>query len=118
MSQRKERQAARDRELRIQKQIARGWIKSADEIPANAAPTDPDQLSGSVFCSWPNYFQDITFQCKDCGAMGVWKAEKQRLYFETTKAHPEEVPVRCRPCRIEERERKAEARRRAGHEDG
>jgi hypothetical protein len=103
--------------LRIQKQIACGWVKSADEIPADAAPTDPDQLPGSVFCSWPKYFQDKVFQCKDCHAMGVWMAEKQRIYFEMTKASPDEIPVRCRPCRIAERERKAKARRRAGHGD-
>ncbi len=117
MSQRKDRQERRDRELRIQKQILHGWIKSADEIPADAAPTDPDLLPRGMYNPWPNYFQDKVFQCKDCHAMGVWKAEKQRIYFEKTAAHPDEIPVRCRPCRIKERERKAEARRRAGHGD-
>ena len=102
---------------RIQKLIERGWIESAADVPADAIPVDPDRVSwgGPIGRSIPTFFQDATFICKDCGTLAVWKAEKQRLYFEMTGAPWAHQAVRCRPCRIAERERKAEARRQAGH---
>lgn len=120
MTRRKDRKILRDssafRALRIQKLLDRGWISSADQIPAEAIPVDPDRVNLGGSWHQPIFYEDISFRCRDCGVSGVWKAEKQRLYFELTGAPYYELPVRCRPCRIVEKARKDDARRRAGHE--
>jgi hypothetical protein len=119
MTRRKEKGRKRkpdfDREARIKKLIATGWIASGAEIPLDAIPVDPDKLNlgGSYFA--PRYFKSEPFTCCDCGVSQVWEAEDQRWYFETSGAPYYSTAKRCRPCREKEQSRKAEARIAAGH---
>lgn len=107
---------SKERADRIAKLIAEGWIADAAEIPATAIPVDPHRINtgGSYFR--PAYFVDLSFACRDCGVHQVWKAEDQIWYYETSGAPYYSGAVRCRSCRAAERARKAEARRRAGHD--
>jgi hypothetical protein len=57
------------------------------------------------------FYADQPFFCKDCGRMEIWTAEQQRWWYEEMGGPVETTAVRCRACRIRERERKAEARR-------
>jgi hypothetical protein len=57
------------------------------------------------------FYADQPFFCKDCGRMEIWTAEQQRWWYEEMGGLVETTAVRCRACRIRERERKAEARR-------
>ena len=59
----------------------------------------------------PLFYIDRIFVCKDCGKEDVWTAKQQKWWYEIAKGHIDSVAVRCRPCRKNERERKAEARR-------
>ncbi|KFB67197.1 zinc-ribbon domain containing protein [Candidatus Accumulibacter vicinus] len=57
------------------------------------------------------YYVDIAFRCRDCGAECVWTAAQQKWWYEVAQGNIETRAVRCRPCRIKERERKSQARR-------
>ncbi len=57
------------------------------------------------------YYLDRPFQCRDCGTAEVWTAEQQRWWYEVAQGDVWTTAVRCRTCRQQERERKAEARR-------
>jgi hypothetical protein len=104
------------RKSRIDKLMARGWIKSESEIPRDAIPVDPDHInlsSGSYI--HPTYYLPIHFHCSDCGRPQTWTAEDQRWYYETTGAPIYSTAKRCRPCRKKEENRKKLARAAAGH---
>jgi hypothetical protein len=57
------------------------------------------------------YYTNRPFICKDCGKECVWMAEDQKWWYEEIRGLVDTIAVRCRACRIRERERKAEARR-------
>jgi hypothetical protein len=80
------------------------------------APIDPSRLN--VEYSWflssfigKGYYEDKTFVCRDCGKACVWKAKDQKWWYEEMHGAIDTTAIRCRACRIKERERKAEARR-------
>ena len=110
-----QRDAERFRYQRICKLIDRGWIQNADEIRGDALPVDPDLINLGGSYHRPIFFTDQPFSCQDCGTNCVWKAEDQRWYFETFHAPYYETAKRCRACRRRERQRKDQARLRAGH---
>ena len=57
------------------------------------------------------YYPDKIFYCRDCGWKCVWTAENQKWWYEVMRGFIETTAIRCRACRIKERERKAQARR-------
>ncbi len=88
------------------------------ELPLGAMPADLEQLThNNTYGLLPVFYVDRPFTCRDCGAGEVWTAKQQKWWYEVAKGHIDSVAVRCRPCRALERERVAEARRRAGHAD-
>jgi len=67
-------------------------------------------------CSWgpvtfPEYYKDKSFTCKDCGSKEVWLASQQKRWYEEQGGEIETKAVRCRDCRHIEKQRKNEARR-------
>ena len=102
--------------LRIQKLLDRGWIASTEDIPPGCVPVDPDLIRYGWSYDGPLYYIDRPFTCRDCGVLEIWKAEDQQWYYEVVQASVHHTAVRCRSCRHSERERKAEARTRAGHQ--
>jgi hypothetical protein len=82
------------------------------------APIDKPRLfSRSVIGSFGvrtfagRFYQNHEFTCRDCGAKPVWTGRQQKWWFEEAGGEMEAVAIRCRECRVKERERKAEARR-------
>ena len=57
------------------------------------------------------YYQDRPFRCQDCGVEEIWTAAQQQGWYEEAQGDVWTTAVRCRPCRQQERARKAEARR-------
>ncbi|MDR1661305.1 MAG: zinc-ribbon domain-containing protein, partial [Azoarcus sp.] len=86
-------------------------------------PVDPSKLNVGNSCAlWfyhdificmhgHYYYADLPFTCKDCGKECVWRAEDQKWWYEEMQGLLDATAVRCRTCRIKERERKVEARR-------
>lgn len=56
------------------------------------------------------YYQDLAFRCADCGAEGVWTAERQKWWYEVAKGEVFTTARRCAACRARERARKMIAR--------
>lgn len=56
------------------------------------------------------YYEDLPFRCVDCGAEGVWSAERQRWWYEVAKGDVFTTARRCAACRAAERERRIRAR--------
>ncbi len=86
-------------------------------LPLGTVAVDPAQLAHNNLCvSPPEFYVDRPFVCRDCGSRELWTAKQQKWWYEIAKGRLDSFAVRCRPCRVKERERVAEARLRAGHE--
>lgn len=110
----KELQAAR--RPRAQKQKALQGGARRGEVPEGQAPCNPGRLApynsyGTPAFVQRGFYQDVMFQCIDCGVEEVWRATQQKWWYEVAKGHVDTTANRCRPCRRKERERKDEARR-------
>ena len=61
--------------------------------------------------SSPEYYEDVNFTCRDCGAECVWTAEQQRLWYEQWGGPVQSAAVRCRACRQRVRREKIEQKK-------
>jgi hypothetical protein len=60
--------------------------------------------------TYPRFYANLAFQCRDCGSDEVWTARQQKWWYETAKGLLGSVAIRCRSCRRKERERAAAVR--------
>jgi hypothetical protein len=89
------------------------------ELPPGTVAADPEQLAhNNTYGLLPLFYADRPFSCRDCGAHELWTAKQQKWWYEVAKGRIDSTAVRCRPCRIKERARVADARLRAGHGGG
>lgn len=104
------REAIRDAEAQrvreAQAEIGRGVALAVD--PAKLAPSgsydEPDFVRRGTYRPRP-------FVCAGCGAAQVWTPRQQKWWYEVAGGDRFSGPKFCRPCRAQERARKAEARR-------
>lgn len=87
-------------------------------FPAACVPVDPARLQpynsyGAPDFVWRGYYVDLAFRCGDCGAEGVWTAERQRWWYEVAGGDVYTTACRCAACRAKARQTKAEARQRS-----
>jgi Probable zinc-ribbon domain len=86
------------------------------KLPLGATAADPAQLAhNNTYGRLPQFYVDRPFTCRGCGVHEIWTAKQQKWWYEVAKGHIDSSAVRCRPCRVKERARVAEARLRAGH---
>ncbi len=79
--------------------------------PRHAVLADHAQLGHVCPCNTlPLYYMDRPFVCRDCGSNELWTAQQQKWWYEVVKGRLDSTAVRCRPCRVTERQRKAQAR--------
>ena len=45
------------------------------------------------------YYQDLDFECVDCGAHEVWTAKQQQWWYEVARGPIESKAIRCKACR-------------------
>jgi len=84
--------------------------------PVGVVPVNPVRLRPTPSYGLPDfvqrgYYQDQPFRCRDCGLEEIWTAAQQQGWYEEAQGEVWTTAVRCRPCRQQERVRKAEARR-------
>ena len=75
--------------------------------PSRLRPNNSYGVAGFVA---RGYYRDLAFRCIDCGAEGVWTAERQRWWYEVAGGDVFTTARRCAHCRAVERQRKAAAR--------
>ncbi len=109
-------QVSNVREGRILRLIDREGIQSASEIPMDVIPVDPEAINLQNSWERPLFYRDLSFNCQVCGIQEIWSAADQQWYYESAGGCFFNTATRCRACRKAERERKAEARRRSGHD--
>jgi Probable zinc-ribbon domain len=84
-------------------------------MSGDAEPVDRLLFGPNNSYGWPDfakrgYYLPRAFTCKNCGVEEVWTASQQKWWYEIARGDLFSVAVRCRPCRAQERERKAAAR--------
>ena len=96
-----------ERDMRVQRLVEAGIIKSAEEVPDDAIPAGVDyiQRSRSSYSLFhrPPYYQDIRFRCADCGSESIWTADDQRHWYEQLHGSPYGTAKRCGECRRKRR---------------
>ncbi|HXE39679.1 MAG TPA: zinc-ribbon domain containing protein [Azonexus sp.] len=113
-------------ELRAARQRRQMRLASREVQAASPAPwrptacvaVDPSRLRPNNSYSEPDfvargYYRDLAFRCIDCGAEGVWTAERQRWWYEVAGGDVFTTARRCAHCRAVERQRKEAARQSA-----
>ena len=81
-------------------------------LPSGMVLVDRDKLAhNNTYGLLPLFYVDYAFTCRDCGSQEVWTAKQQKWWHEEAQGHIDSRAVRCRPCRVIERARVAEARR-------
>jgi hypothetical protein len=76
---------------------------------AKGAPVDPGRIPPFPDVlrdndgSYRDFFEDIRFTCRDCGAEQVWTAADQKWWFEVAGGSLYSTAVRCLTCRTARR---------------
>jgi hypothetical protein len=108
----------------LQAEEVRRRLAEEEAAARRRVPADPTQLvipSNSYFCP-PQFYDDVTFTCVDCGADEVWKAADQKWWYEVAKGSIYSTAILCRACRKARREahggmpRRSHAERRAAED--
>lgn len=76
---------------------------------------DPSRLATDNSYGVPDFvrrgcYVDVEFRCVDCGADGVWIAERQKWWYEEAKGGVWTRANRCRACRAKRRAAREAAR--------
>ncbi|MDS4014876.1 MAG: zinc-ribbon domain containing protein [Candidatus Accumulibacter sp.] len=95
--------------------LAADQRQSVDLRPPGSAAVSPALLRPYNSYGEPEfvrrgYYTDLAFRCVDCGAAGIWRAERQKWWYEVAAGDVFSTAVRCAACRARERARKAAAR--------
>ncbi|HEY6095305.1 MAG TPA: zinc-ribbon domain containing protein [Gallionellaceae bacterium] len=85
-------------------------------LPLHTAAVNPACLAPYNSYGEPDfvnrgYYQDQPFVCVDCGAPGVWSAQRQKWWYEIAKGNVWSCAIRCPTCRARRRAISAEGRR-------
>lgn len=80
--------------------------------PPGAVLADQQELShNNTYGRLPRFYVDKVVVCRQCGTEEVWPADRQKWWYEVTKANIYADAVLCRACRAKEKKLKEEARR-------
>ena len=76
-----------DAEIREVERIGR-LPESEQRRHPSAVPADAAKLAHiNTYGSLPEYYIDVAFQYRDCGAVEIWRAADQKWYYEEAKGH-------------------------------
>ena len=97
---------------RVAQLAAIGKRTASVSLQFGAIAADHAQLAhNNTYGLLPDFYTDKAFACRDCNSLEVWTAKQQKWWYEIAKGAINSQAVRCRPCRVIERERSEEARR-------
>ena len=109
---RKRRRLDKARASRVKASAAVGRTDVNAAIPPGAVAADPAQLAhNNTYSPLPKFYVDKPVTCRQCGTEEVWKAERQKWWYEVAKGNIFTQAVLCRACREKDKDRRATARR-------
>lgn len=80
--------------------------------PAGSVIADHAELKhNNTYGLLPLFYVDKLIVCRDCGKEEVWKAERQKWWYEIAKGNINTRAVYCRDCRYEKKAVKIQARK-------
>lgn len=79
-------------------------------VRVDATQLAPDNSYGVPDFVRRGWYVDVSFRCVDCGAEGVWTAERQKWWYEVAKGGVWTTARRCRACRARWRAEREAAR--------
>lgn len=82
----------------------------APQLLSGASQLAPDKSYGVPVFVTRGCYVDVSFRCVDCGAEGVWTAERQKWWYEVAKGGVWTCANRCRECRANKREQREASR--------
>ncbi|MFT3735014.1 MAG: zinc-ribbon domain containing protein [Rhodocyclaceae bacterium] len=90
-------------------------VPACVRLPTGCEPVDASRLAHYNSYGVPHfvaagYYADLAFLCWDCGASCVWKAERQKWWYEVAQGSVCSTAIRCATCRAAKREIKARSR--------
>jgi hypothetical protein len=110
----RQRRQAREREIEQRRLAANAILDVTVEpvkLPMGAVRADPSQLvHNNTYSLLPLFYVDRVVVCRDCGAEEVWRAARQKWWYEVAKGSIFSTAVYCRACRRKEQARQAAAR--------
>ena len=80
------------------KQMSPGIVKANHE----------ELVHNNTYGTLPDYYADVVFQCRECGAESLWTAKAQKWWYEVAKGSIWSTASRCFSCRKARREAKAQ----------
>ena len=86
-------------------------LPSGRVVPVDCPRLMPNNSYDVSVFSLRGDYVDRPFICCDCGVDDVWTAKQQHWWYKTLGGSQYATAKRCYPCRLRERQRKAEARR-------
>jgi hypothetical protein len=97
------RQAKRDKAAIASLITATPSLRPPATVVVNKQALAPCNSYGEPEFAKRGYYQDLMFDCRDCGARQVWKAEQQQWWYEIAKGYVYSTAVRCLSCRLARR---------------
>ena len=82
----------------------------SEKVKVDVGALKPNNSYGTPDFVRRAYYQDLRFCCKDCGEKGVWRADRQKWWYEVLKGDVFTTARRCKACRAKERLRRITAR--------
>lgn len=100
-------------EGRLNRMVTVGYIGSPSAVPAGAIVANPNKVrSQGCMPHCPLWYEDVFFNCKDCGKSQRWTARQQQWWYETAGGEIETMATRCKACRVKKRAADAETTKR------
>ena len=86
--------------------------KNVKTLPQSAIAANHDELKhNNTYSSFPKYYVDVPYICRDCGSEEIWTAKQQKYWFEVIKGNINSYAVRCYKCRKKIRDEKAQQKK-------
>jgi len=95
------------RATRLRRAHKRHPLSPRAQLRVDATQLAPDNSYGVPDFVWRGCYVDVEFRCVDCGAEGVWTAERQKWWYEEAKGGVWTRAKRCRACRAKRRAARA-----------
>jgi Probable zinc-ribbon domain len=83
-------------------------FRTAPEAPGRIAADHAQLAHNNTYGLLPQFYEDRSFACRNCGSAEVWTAAQQKWWYEIAKGNIDSQAVLCLRCRKARREQAAQ----------